>query len=131
MFNWSCVSQSGDQRANTLALPIVQSEKRDRHPSDWRLANHERAVQGKMFSPRVPPGMEEPHNLASPRLNAGKVGTLHQVAIGTGQGQVLRIVSAAMLARDDVFNMKAQFGKLLWEVAVLTTTARPAANQLD
>jgi alkylated DNA nucleotide flippase Atl1 len=53
--------------------------------------------------------MEEPHDSVRPWLDAGEVGTFDQVAIGTGQGQVLRVVSAAMLPRDNVLNVKAQF----------------------
>ena len=45
--------------------------------------------------------MEEPHDSVRPWLDAGEVGTFDQVAIGTGQGQVLRVVSAAMLPRDN------------------------------
>ena len=99
------------------------------HPSNRRLANNQRAVQSKMLGPFVPPRMEKPHDPVGLRLDARQVGAFHQVAIGTGQGQVLRIVSATMLARDDVLDMKAQFGKLLREVAVLAKTAGPAPNQ--
>ena len=102
-------SRSGDQDADTLPLLVVHFEEGDRHPSNRRLPTDERAVRSKMFCPLVPPRMEEPHDSVRPWLDAGEVGTFDQIAIGTGQGQVLRVVSAAMLPRDNVLNVKAQF----------------------
>ncbi len=81
-----------------------------------------------MILPVVPPGMEKPHDPAGAGLYPGEVGTLQQVAVGTSQGEVLRIVSATMLSRDDVLNVKAQFGILLREVAGTRKDRQPGSE---
>ncbi len=81
-----------------------------------------------MFSPFVPPGMEKPHDPVCARLDASKVGPLHQVAVGTGQRQVFSAISATMLPRDDVLDMELEFGKLLREVAGTHNGCQPGGG---
>jgi len=68
--------------------------------------------------------MEEPDDLARIGIKSGQVRAFAKVAVGTGERQILRIVDAAVLTRNDVLDMKTQFGKLLRNSAVLTPMIR-------
>lgn len=59
-----------------------------------------------MVVPILPPGMEQFGNLVRLRIDARQVRPLMQVAINTGKGKVVGIVSPAMNLRNNMLNMQ-------------------------
>src|SRR5216683_7392354 len=74
--------------------------------------------------------MEQAHYFASLRINPRQIRAFAQVAVRTGESEIVCIVIAAMLARSNVLYVEAQFGKFLREPAILTVLARPRADKL-
>jgi hypothetical protein len=73
--------------------------------------------------------MEQAHYFAGVRINARQIWALTEIAIRTGESEIVCIVIPTVLARSNVLNMEAQFGKFLREPAVLAVLARPACGQ--
>jgi hypothetical protein len=88
------------------------------------------AFAGEVFAPSVASGMKKPDNTTGGRLDAGQVWTLAQVALRAGERQILGLVAASMLARDDMLEVKSQLGNGLRQSAVVAAVASAAANQL-
>jgi hypothetical protein len=65
--------------------------------------------------------MEQFGNFVRPRIDAGQVRSFMQVAIDTGKGEVVGIVSAAMNLRNDMLDM--QCGQRRVVLAQLTILA--------
>ena len=59
-----------------------------------------------MLFPALCPGVKQPFDLARFRINAGKVAALMKIAFGTRQSQIIETVSAAVLARGDMLDVK-------------------------
>jgi hypothetical protein len=74
----------------------------------------------EVIGPDVTPGVEQANNIACLRINSGQIGALVQVALRASQGEVIGIIGATMLARDDVLDVETQFGKHLRQPAILT-----------
>ena len=49
--------------------------------------------------------MEKVDKLAGERIHTRKIGTFAEIAAVTGQGQIIRLVAAAVLFGDDVFDV--------------------------
>src|SRR5438445_6510050 len=74
--------------------------------------------------------MKEPRDFTRVRLDPGQIWPFSQIAIRAGERQIARVVSPAMLFRNDVFDMETQLRKLLSQVAILTTLAGPLTDEL-
>src|ERR1035437_1381177 len=109
----------------------VDFEHLDGRTPHGRQANQREAVPSKVIAPAIPARMKQPHNLARVGVNPGEVGALVQVAVETGQSQVLLLVSTPMLPGDDVLDMKpADRLVLLAQTAILATVAGPIPHPL-
>jgi hypothetical protein len=74
--------------------------------------------------------MEQAHYFARVRINPRQIWAFTQIAVRTGESEIVCIVIPTMLARSNVLYVEAQFGKFLRESAVLTVLARPHADKL-
>jgi len=74
--------------------------------------------------------MEQAHYFTGVRINSRQVWAFTQIAIRTRESEIVCIVIPTVLARSNVLYMEAQFGKFLWQPAVLTVLARPHTDKL-
>jgi hypothetical protein len=74
--------------------------------------------------------MKQPNDITRLRINARQIRPLVQVALRASQSEIIGIVAAAMLARDDVLDVKTQLGKLLRQSAVFAQIGGPRADKL-
>lgn len=63
-----------------------------------------REVPGPLFAAR----MEQGRHLAGVGIDAGQVRALLEIALWTGEREVLRVIGAAMLPRDDVLDVETE-----------------------
>ena len=66
----------------------------------------------EVLLPNIAAGMEKPADFSTVGIDARKVGTFVQVAIWTGEGQVLLGSHPTMLAWNDVFDMEDEHAAL-------------------
>ena len=78
----------------------------------------------EVLMPLVRPRMEEPHYFARVGIGSGNVRTLVPVAVKTGKGEILEDRLPAMLARNDVIDMKGQRIDRSREPAILAPVLR-------
>src|SRR5438552_4549850 len=63
-----------------------------------------------MSGPGLTPGIKEPDDFCGHGIDAGEVGTLVLVVVVTGQRQVGRIITTAVLLRNHMFQVQAVEG---------------------
>jgi hypothetical protein len=68
--------------------------------------------------------------LPGPRIDSGQIRAFVKIPTMTCQCQVGQIIGAAVLLRDDVFDMVDQFVIILVRAAVFAAFASPPANQI-
>ena len=73
-----------------------------------RQADELRTLKREVVVPYITPRMKEGRDLVRLGINTCKVGPLVQVAMVTGEGEVLRVIGAPVLLRNDVLNMKGR-----------------------
>jgi hypothetical protein len=83
-----------------------------------------------MVEPPIAARMEQAHYFASVRVNPRQIRAFTQVAVRTGESEIVCIVITTVLARSNVLYVEAQFGKFLREPAILTALARPRTAKL-
>lgn len=84
-----------------------------------------------MRLPFLLPGMEQRDDLARVRINSRQIRPLMPIAPVAGQSQVLKVIVAAMLPGNDVFDMKAEERLVrLVEVAILAAISRAIAYKV-
>ena len=83
-----------------------------------------------MIAPLILARIEQQHDIARAGINTREVRSLVCVTAVTGEGELARIVSAAMLPGGDMFNMEGNQGRrFLRDAAVLAGVAgAPAAS---
>ena len=74
-------------------------------------------------------GIVEVGLMTGGRIDRGKVGALVQIAAVTCQGEILRRIVAQMLRGDNVFDVKCQVVRFLWEAAVFAAVTSSTADQ--
>lgn len=77
------------------------------------------AAPSKMPCPRVTAGVKQRDYLARVWINAAEVRTLVKIAPVTGEGKIGRIITAVVLASNDVLNMKWNVSRRLRQPTVL------------
>lgn len=70
-------------------------------PAHRRFACDARSVTNEMFRPLILAWIKQPHDVGCVRVASGEIRALVKVALLTGQRQILKIVRAAVFARDD------------------------------
>ena len=98
--------------------------------ADSVAADNPNAFDSEVVRPSILSGMKEPRNLPGLKVDSGQVRALVEVAAVAGKRQVVWIVGAAVLLRDDVLHVMLQLGMLLAQAAVFATLAGPAAHEL-
>lgn len=84
-----------------------------------------------MIAPGLISGMIQNDDLTGFGIDAREIRPFVQITVLTGQREVVFIVAAVVLLRDDVFNVQTDGGRLsLLQSAVLTGVARAVANPL-
>lgn len=63
-----------------------------------------------MLLPSLLARVEKFGDLIGFRIDSGEIRPFQQIAIDTGKSQVFRLVSSAVLARTDVFDLKSGKG---------------------
>lgn len=81
-----------------------------------------------MFGPDILARMEELHDLTGCRIDAGEVRPLVTIAESTGEGAVVHFATTAMLAGNDVINVKGNFRKRFGEMTVFAAVPGAGAN---
>jgi len=74
--------------------------------------------------------LKQGHDLLSPRINTCKIRALMQIRAVARQCEIIRIIGAAVLSRDDVLNMMDQSAMFLLQPAVFATLASPPPNEV-
>jgi hypothetical protein len=69
-----------------------------------------------MVEPPIAARMEQAHYFASVRVNPRQIRAFTQVAVRTGESEIVCIVITTVLARSNVLYVEAQFGKFLCSV---------------
>src|SRR5487761_1796383 len=83
-----------------------------------------------MLRPALPPRMKERRDPVRVGIYARKITALPQVAFAAGEGKVLHIVRAAVLAGNDVFDMQRDERRIrLATPAILATVGCSLANR--
>ena len=84
----------------------------------------------KMLNPSVGAGMEQSHEETGVRIEARKIGAFLAVAEVTGQREIVNLVSAAVLFRYDVLDVKREIRiDTLVNPAILATLIRACPNE--
>ena len=125
-------SNSSDSPSNTRTRTrsgIIHFEQSGSSPPDRSSADDAGAAMPKVIGPFVTSRIEEPDHPLSNRIDAGHVWSFCQVAFRARKGEIFGGLATAMLSRPNMFHMKSQFGKSLWQMAVFAAITRPAANQ--
>ena len=87
-------------------------------------------MQPEVFLPIIRPRMKQAREFAGLRVYARKVCAFMEIAVMTGERQILQRVFAFVLARHDVFDVKLQWLLRLGETAILTAILGTFADEL-
>jgi hypothetical protein len=74
--------------------------------------------------------LKQGHDLLSPRSDPCKIRALMQIRAVARQCEIIWIIGAAVLSRDDVLNMMDQSAMFLLQPAVFATLASPPPNEV-
>ena len=108
----------------------IHFQKPYRCPTLRRLTDDAGSSIREVILPFIIPRMEKACDLARVGVDAGKIGALVVVALRTGESQIFQLIGAAMLAGDDVIDVKSQGRVSLRQAAVFTAFASPLAHEL-
>jgi hypothetical protein len=122
----------GDEfRAQLDAIRRIQRENGDGGATALRSADDDRSIEAEMTRPMLATGIEKAYNLSSRGIDSRKVGAFMVVVVVTVQGEVSRIVGAAVLFRHDMLKMQAvKWPVVLMDSAVFAALASPIPNQI-
>lgn len=118
------------QLADAPTLGIVHLQQRYGCAARRSQPQHVGVLIEEMIEPRIAAGIEQDYDFPASRINRGQVRTLLEIAVRTGQREVMGIICSTVLSRDDVLYVKTQFGKFLRHAAVFTTLASSRADEL-
>ena len=115
---------------NLHALPVVHRQQFHGGAADRRSTDDRTAVPGKMIFPAIPTRMKQGNELSILGIKGGDIRPFVVIALATCQRQVVWIGGPAMLASNDMFDMKANNWRCrLGQPAVFTNIAGAMANQ--
>src|SRR5688500_6632014 len=94
-------------------------------------SNDHRPLCDEMFCPGFVAGVEQADDLACLRVDRGEVGPFMQITMKACECQVGGIILAAVLARDDVFDVEGEERLIdLSDGAVLASVGRPLPDEV-
>ena len=117
-------------RSHLTAAGIVHYYYPNSSAPDCADAKDVHAFENKVLRPAIAPWVEQRHDLLSPRINPRKIRALMQIRAVARQCEIIRIIGAAVLSRDDVLNMMDQSAMFLLQPAVFATLASPPPNEV-
>jgi hypothetical protein len=112
------------------AARVVHLQNLDGCAPDGREPGDLRAVESKVVGPPVASRVEEVRDLAGLSIDPGQIWPLVEVATLTCERQIVGVIGAAVLLRDDVLHMMCQGAMLLSQAAILTPITSPAWNEV-
>jgi hypothetical protein len=83
-----------------------------------------------MRVPAVSARVEEPRAVTSVGIDARKIGAFVKITFRAGECEIVRFISVAVLAGNNVFDVKSQGGKVLPQPAVFATVSSASADEL-
>ena len=86
------------------------------------------AVELEMIGPQIFARMKQPHSFAAGTVDGGHVASLTSIAEDAGVSQIVDIRKAAVLAADDVIDMRRECDIVFVYQAVLATMMRAAGD---
>jgi hypothetical protein len=116
--------------ANTSTFRVIHLQQRHCRSTYRCSPNDVLFLVSKMVKPPIVARMEQAHYFTGVRINPRQVWALAEIAVRTGESEIICIVIPTVLARNNVLFVEAQFGKFLRGPAVLTVLARPHADKL-
>ncbi len=78
----------------------------DGRSSNRRLPNDADAIPSEMVIPPIAARVKERGHLAGLGIEPGQIASLVEIAFGTRQREIVRIVAAQMFSRNDVLNVE-------------------------
>jgi hypothetical protein len=87
---------------------LVHPEQIHSGSSNSRQARDFAAAIGKMVVPIIESWMKQPGQLFGSGINSRKICSFVQIAVMASQRQIIRNVLAAVLTRNDMFDVKLQ-----------------------
>lgn len=113
------------------ALFIVHRQQANRRPPLSSTPNDFNADPVEVVSPSIKSGIEQQHNRVGFRVDRGEIRSLVSVAVRTSQGQIVRVVAAAVLLGPNVLDVKGEKRRgRLGQLAVLASFARSLPHEL-
>lgn len=114
------LAERGEFGANLNPVRIVHVKKRRGGAPDDRHADYAMLHERKVLAPGVGPGVEQPRDLVSGRIDRGKIRPLAGITAPARQRQVFRIVGSAVLTCANMLNVKTGLRQgILWNTAIL------------
>lgn len=98
---------------------LIHFEKLHGRARDNCYTNDLSITQSEVFFPIIQPRMKQAREFAGLRVDAGKVRAFVEIAVMTGERQILGRVFAFVLPRNDVFDVKPQWLLRLGQTAIL------------
>src|SRR5438045_3732361 len=99
--------------------------------ASWSFSLDSRSNECEMFLPSLGARIEQGHDHASVRINAGQIRALVQIAAATSPREVSEFITSTVLPRENMLYVKWS-GELnpVGQSAILATRIRPLADLL-
>src|SRR6185369_2567819 len=109
---------------------VVQIQDVDRGATDRANAHNAHTFDDKVMGPLITPWMKKAGYFTGLGVNSGQIRTLTKIAAVARERQVVGIVGAAVLLRDDVLDVMPQFAMNLAQAAIFASLTSPAADEV-
>src|SRR4051812_5880032 len=116
----SLCDESGAQFDTAL---VVDIEQRYCRAPGGRKTDEQWPISSEVIRPDVLARMEQDRLLSGCWIDCRKIRSLLPIAVGTRQREIHVVVRSAVLARDDVLDVKLQFMRGLRPMAILAAIA--------
>ena len=87
-------------------MRVIDIEYGDGRTPDPSSADQHSSKPLGMASPRLPTGIEQPKDVISQRIESTKIRAFVEIAAEAAPSEIIRMITAAMLFGDDVFDVK-------------------------
>jgi hypothetical protein len=123
-------AQTPDLRPELHAAGIIHRQELHGGAANGRDSYDSTILQDEVIGPGATAWMKQPNDFSRHRVDRGQVRPFVQVTPMARQCQVVRVVSAAVLPGDYVFNVMGKLARFLREKAILATSGRPPPHEL-
>ena len=120
-----------DSRIQSNSPSSINTRRNSTRSSEFNCNNQAVGRPRALIPPEIAPRMEQPHHFVGVGIETGEVGALVQITMMAGPREVLKIVRAPMLSRDDMLDVESVIAvMLLAQTAVFTPVVRPLPDAL-